>query len=191
MPRQANVVVRPATPESWDDLERLFGPNGAYSNCWCTFWRITRKEFDGAPPAEKRGMMKRLVESGSEPGLLAYRDGEPVAWVALQPREAYPGLDRSRVLKRVDDAPVWAITCFFVHKGHRRTGLMRVLLEAAARHAKEKGARILEGYPTVAGKEGLKGADGYMGLAPAFERAGFVEVARPTARRRVMRRALR
>lgn len=190
MPRRASFEVLPVTPERWLDLERLFGPNGAYSNCWCTYWMLTRKEFDAGPPSRKKGILHGLVEEGREPGLLAYRDGEPVAWVAVQPREAYAALERSPLLKRVDDEPVWSVTCFFVRKEHRRTGLMAPMLDAAARHAKARGARILEGYPMLPAKEGLKGASGYVGLVPAFERAGFREVARPSAGRRVMRRAL-
>lgn len=190
MPPRAQVEVHPLTPERWPDLEALFGPSGAYSNCWCTFWRLTRKEFDASAPAAKKALLRGVVDAGREPGLLAYLDGAPVAWVAVQPREAYPSLERSPTLKRVDDAPVWSITCFFVAKAHRRTGLMRLLVEAAAAHARSRGATSLEAYPTVPGRDAGKGASGYMGLLPAFERAGFREVARPSPTRRVVRRAL-
>lgn len=189
VPRRADVAFHAVTPERWPDLERLFGPNGAYSNCWCTYWMLPRKRFDEGPPSRKKALLRGLVDEGREPGVLAYRDREPVGWVAVQPREAYASLERSPTLKRVDDEPVWSVTCFFVRKDHRRTGLMVPLLETAARHAKARGARILEGYPVLP-KEGLKPPSAYMGLVPAFERAGFREVARPSAARRVMRKTL-
>lgn len=191
VPRAARLEIQPLTPERWTDLEQLFGPSGAYSNCWCTYWRLRRDEFDAAGGARKKAILRGVVDGGDVPGLLAYRDGAPVGWVAVQPREAYPTLDRSPRLKRVDDAPVWSITCFFVAKAHRRTGVMRALLDGAVAHARASGATTLEGYPTVAGGETGKGATGYQGLVPAFERAGFREVARPSARQRIMRRALR
>lgn len=187
-PAPAPLVTRPLTPERWPDLEQLFGKNGAYSNCWCTYWRIKRSEFDGWSPERKRALLKGATEAGDVPGLLAYRGGAPVGWVAVQPRTAFAALERSPTLKRIDDAPVWSITCFFIHKEHRGTGVMRALLDAAVAHARASGASIVEGYPTIARKP-LRGADGYMGLVPAFERAGFREVARPSATRRVMRRA--
>ena len=50
-------------------------------------------------------------------------DGEPVGWIAVEPRSAYPKLAHSRILKPVDDADVWSVTCFFVVKQARRQGL--------------------------------------------------------------------
>ena len=139
-------------------------------------------------PGERRKDLRRVVEDGDVPGLLAYRAGAPVGWVAVQPRAAYAALARSRNLKPADDAPVWSVTCFFVPKAHRRTGLQTALLKEAVAHARKAGAPAIEGYPIVA--DALRGCDGYMGLVPAFERAGFREVARPTRRIRVMRRDL-
>lgn len=192
VPRARELSIHPLTPARWPDLEALFGPSGAYSNCWCMFWRLTRAQFDEQPGAQKKAALRRIVDAGQPPGLIAYRDGAPVAWVAVQPRSAYPGLDRSPKLKPIDDAPVWSITCFFVKKDERRTGLMAALIGAAAAHAKAHGAPALEAYPTTAPAHGgrLDGSDGYMGLVPAFERAGFREVARPGPKRRIMRRAL-
>lgn len=191
MPRRARTEVHPAAPERWADLERLFGRSGAYSNCWCSYWKIRRDEFDAWPGPRKRSLLKEAVDRGEAPGLLAYRGGEPVGWVAVQPREAYPALERSPRLRRVDGAPVWSITCFFVAKAHRRAGVMRALLDAAVAHARAAGATLVEAYPTVAPRGPLSGAAGYQGLLPAFERAGFREVARPSPRQRIVRRSLR
>lgn len=130
------------------------------------------------------------MRSGAEPGLLAYRGGKPVAWCAVAPRSEYAALGTSRKLRPVDDAAgVWSITCYFVAKEHRRSGLMRALLDAAAHHARRNGARIIEGYPIIA--ESLSGCAGYTGLVPAYKKAGFRIVARPSRTMRVMRKALR
>lgn len=106
--------VAPVTPERWEDLERLFGPRGAYSGCWCTYFRLTRDEFDAAGPSQRRKVLRAAVEEGPPPGLLAYVEGEPVAWVAIAPREETPSLDRSRVSRSPDGRPAWAITCYFI-----------------------------------------------------------------------------
>jgi GNAT superfamily N-acetyltransferase len=182
--------IYPVTPERWRDLERLFGPKGAYSNCWCMFWRLRRKDFSALAPTERKAALRSWVRSGAEPGLIAYRQGKAVAWCALAPRSEYAALAASRKLKPVGDITgVWSITCYFVAKEHRRTGLMSALLDAAARHARRKGARLLEGYPVTA--ESLQGCAGYTGLVPAYRKAGFRIVARPSRSTRVMQKALR
>jgi GNAT superfamily N-acetyltransferase len=136
------------------------------------------------------GWMQETFDFDLEASRVAYRDGEPVGWIAVQPREAYRALDRSPLTKgRRDEAGAWSVTCFFVHPDHRQTGLMTTLLKAAVAHARKHGAAALEGYPYEPDK--IDGASGYMGLRSVFETAGFREVARPAARRSIMRRAFR
>ena len=184
-----NLSFHPATPARWDDLERLFGPHGAYSGCWCMFWRLRRAEFSRTSAEQHRAGLRTLVDSGTPPGLLAYRGDEPIAWVSLGPREDFPPLERSRTLTRVDQQPVWSIVCLFVAKPYRRQGLMAHLLRGAVAYAASQGAQIVEGYPVdpPEGQRVADGSEGYMGLASAFRRAGFVEVARPSEHRTIMR----
>jgi hypothetical protein len=66
---------------------------------------------------------------------------------------------------------------------------MGALLAAAARHARRKGARILEGYPIEANS--ISGCAGYTGIVPVYEKAGFRHVAAPSRSMRVMRKTLR
>ncbi|HBY60798.1 MAG TPA: GNAT family N-acetyltransferase [Solibacterales bacterium] len=177
------------TPDRWPDFERLFGPKGACGGCWCMYWRRPRAEFERDKGEGNRAAMKAAVDSGEVPGILAYRNGEPVAWCALGPRERYPALQRSRLLKPLDDRPVWSVVCFFIRKDHRRRGLSTQLLRAAADFAAARGARLLEGYPQVPVKK-MADVFAWNGFLHAFERAGFVECARPSERRRIVRLAV-
>jgi len=182
--------IHPATARRWPDLEQLFGPNGAYSNCWCMWWRLRHRDFRALAPAERKAELRSWVRSGAEPGLIAYRKGIPVGWCAVAPRSQYAGLAASRNLKPVDSAPgVWSVTCYFVARDQRRTGLMTALLGASGKHAKLHGGLILEGYPVAA--ERLAGCAGYTGVVPAYERAGFRVVARPSRALCIMRKPLR
>lgn len=179
--------VRPVTAERWADLERLFGPRGAYSGCWCTWWRLSRSEFSRYSAAERKQVLQGIVAAGQVPGILAYLDERPVAWCSIGPRESYPGLERSRILARVDDRPVWSIVCFFVAREYRRRGLLVPLIQAAVEYAAQQGARIVEAYPVDPRGQAVEAVRSFTGLAPAFERAGFVEVARRSDRRPIMR----
>ncbi|HXH82541.1 MAG TPA: GNAT family N-acetyltransferase [Candidatus Tectomicrobia bacterium] len=179
--------VRPLTPDRWQDLETLFGPRGASDGCWCMWWRQTRAEFEEKKGEENKRAFRGIVASGQIPGLLAYVDGRPAGWCAVQPRDAYARLDRSRTLKRVDEQPVWSVVCFFVAKAYRRRGLTTALLEAAVRYAVAHGARIVEGYPVDPGEGGTPDPWAYTGLVSAFRNAGFVEVARHSPGRPIMR----
>ena len=131
--------------------------------------------------------MRALVTKGPPPGLLAYAGGEAVGWCALAPREDYPRLSRSKILAPVDDAPVWSVTCFFVRRDWRRRGVTVTLLKEAARWVRTRGGRLLEGYPTDTDKE-QPAAFVSHGLLGAFRKAGFLEVARRSKSRPIVRK---
>ena len=184
-----SLTVHPLTPDRWADFERLFGPSGASGGCWCMWFRLRRKESDRNSGKQNKQAMRELVDSGVPPGLLCDIDGEPAGWVSLGPREDFTHLEHSRTLRRVDDRPVWSIVCFVIGQQFRRQGLMTRLLDAATDYARQHGATTVEAYPVEAGAW-LGGYDGYTGIASAFRRAGFVEVARASERQLIMRREL-
>ena len=181
------VTFRAATPSRWPDVERLFGKRGACGGCWCMFWRLTRSDYERGKGAGNRRALKRLLDQGGSPGVLAYVGPEPVGWCAVAPRHDYPALARSRILAPVDDHQVWSITCFFVAKSFRRKGLSVQLLGAAADLVKKRGGRILEGYPVEPKAGGMPDPFVWTGTAAAFARAGFTEVARRSPTRPIMR----
>jgi GNAT superfamily N-acetyltransferase len=185
----AKVVVRPLTPARWADLESLFGDRGACGGCWCMYWRLARAEFDRQKGAGNRRALRRRVESGRAPGLLAYVEGKPAGWCAVAPREEYPRLGSSRILKPVDEQAVWSVTCFFIAKEHRGRGVSGALLEAAVEFARKHGGRIVEGYPVDKGE--VPDVFAWTGLASAFRKAGFVEAARTSETRPIMRLAIK
>jgi len=185
------IEIHPATPERWPDLEKLFGPRGAYGGCWCMYWRVARSEFkEGQGKGNKRAL-RRIVDDGETPGVLAYRNGEALGWCSIAPRSDFASLNRSRILKPLDDKPVWSIVCFYVHPDHRGEGLVAALIEGAVEWARSQGAATIEAYPTVPRGRSLPPVSSYMGLPVHFERAGFEESARPSAAKAVMRRTVR
>jgi GNAT superfamily N-acetyltransferase len=189
-PRARGLRFAALTPERWADLEQLFGANGACGGCWCMWWRLGHAEFKQKKGAPNRRAFRRLVESGAVPGILAYAGNDPVGWCAVEPRAAYPRFAVSRNLKPVDDQPVWSVTCFFVARPFRRQGITVQLLEAAKKHARKHGGRILEGYPIEPGGGTVPAAFAWTGFVPAFRSAGFVELLRRSPRQPIVRCAL-
>ena len=151
------------------------------------WWKLKRSDFLRQRGEGNRRALKSIVNSGVVPGILAYAEGEPVGWCAVAPREAYPTLERSRVLKRVDNEQVWSVVCFFVAKHFRGKGATLKLLEAALKYVREHGGKIVEGYPVEPKKGRIPNASAYTGLASTFRKAGFVEVARRSENRPIMR----
>ncbi len=187
----ARLVARPVTPDRWDDLVRLFGERGACGGCWCMLYKQTRSQFERNKGGGNRRALKRFIDKGGVPGLLGYVGREPVAWCAIEPREAFPALARSRILQPVDDRPVWSVMCFFVAKNWRRRGIATALLDAAAEHARRRGARIVEGYPVAPKRDPMPDVFACTGIDSAFSRVGFREVARRSPTRPIMRRFVR
>jgi len=192
--KHRRLSIRPLAPETWDDFERLFGPRGACGGCWCMTPRLTRSEYERGKGEGNRRALSKLVRAGTVPGVLAYLDegdGEPVAWCAIEPREAFSSLARSRILKPLDDRPVWSIVCLFVRKDLRGRGLSSRLIEGAVRHARASGARIVEAYPVEPKQNPMPAVFAYTGIASAYLKAGFREVARRSETRPILRRHLR
>jgi GNAT superfamily N-acetyltransferase len=179
--RYGDLSFKPVTSERWSDLEELFGEHGAYSGCWCMWWRITRSEFDRNHGEGNRRALKRIVDSGTVPGILAYLQEKPIGWCSVAPREQFPVLDRSRMLKRVDDRPVWSIICFFVPRPYRRQGLSSLLIRGALEYAKGQGATIVEAYPVDKESPKNTSVEAFTGFAKTFRALGFREVIRRSA----------
>jgi GNAT superfamily N-acetyltransferase len=151
------------------------------------WWRLKRSRFELQKGEGNRRAMKAIVNSGEVPGILAYDRGRPVGWCSVAPRERFPVLDRSWILKRVDETPVWSVVCFFVEKESRNRGLSLELLRAAIRYVKKEGGKVLEGYPVEPKKDKVPDAFIWHGTASTFKKAGFSEVARRSETRPIMR----
>lgn len=176
-------TVRPLTPDLWSALEDLFGKNGACNGCWCMYWRIGadyRKRSRNA----NRAAFRNIVKSGPPPGLLAFDGDVAVGWCQLTPRDALPWLEKSWRFRRVDETPVWALSCFYIRIGYRRRGVTAALIRAALREAKRAKAPALEAYPLDAARTPSASGTGY---ASTFARVGFKIVARRTSPRPIMR----
>jgi GNAT superfamily N-acetyltransferase len=183
----SDLKFQPVTAKRWKDLVSLFGERGACGGCWCMWWRLSRSQFNKQKGEGNKKTLKKIVDAGEIPGILAYTEGEPIGWCSVAPRETFSTLERSRILKRVDEKPVWSVVCFFIAKPFRQKGVTVKLLKSAIEYAKKHGAKIVEGYPIEPKKGKMPDVFANTGLASAFRQAGFVEVVRRSETRPIMR----
>jgi GNAT superfamily N-acetyltransferase len=175
--------IEPLTPDWWGALEDLFGERGACNGCWCMYWRIGAA-YRKRPDKANRRDFREVVKSGPPPGLLAFDGDVPVGWCQITPRNSLPWLDRTWRLRRVDDVPVWSITCFYIRIGYRRRGIATALILAAVEAARQAGAPAVEAYPLDGDLSPSATGTGY---ASTFAREGFREIARHSPERPMMR----
>ncbi|OGU37134.1 MAG: hypothetical protein A2068_13665 [Ignavibacteria bacterium GWB2_35_6b] len=183
--------------ETWKDFTTLFGERGACGGCWCMHWRLTSSQFDKLKGEGNKKAMKKLVDKNTTIGIIAYDGKIPIGWCSVAPREDFIRLGNSKVLKPVDDKPVWSIVCFFINKEYRKQGLSSEIIKGAVEFCKKlskaksrsagKKAQIVEGYPVEPYTENMPAAFAWTGFPNAFIKAGFEEVTRRSKTRPIMR----
>jgi len=182
------ITYKPLTPKRWDDLEALFGKNGACGGCWCMWWRRPKGEkWDAVKGAANKRRFRDLVRAGKVRGVLAYDGAEAVGWLQYGPRLDFPALERARTLACDDAERVWSINCLFVQRRYRNQGVSQGMIADAVERMRAEGAPVIEAYPVKPKRgETIPAAFAYTGTLPMFRRAGFKPVgARDISRQRV------
>jgi GNAT superfamily N-acetyltransferase len=181
------ITYKPLSEKTWKDFEILFGERGACGGCWCMAWRLKPSDFEKQKGLGNKKAIHKLVKENEPIGIIGYAGKKPAAWCAVAPREKFVRLENSRVLKKIDEQPVWSITCFFILKEYRRKGLSSEVLKCAIDYCKKKKVKILEGYPSVPYSNNIPAAFAWRGFPSSFEKAGFTEAARRSRTRPIMR----
>jgi len=184
-----DITIFPVTSDQWQDFRTLFGTRGACGGCWCMYWRLSHSVYQEQKGDKNRNAMSEIIHNGTVPGIIGYIDEKPVGWCSVAPRDDFPRLERSRILKKIDDNSVWSIVCLFVDKSFRNRGISVEMLKAAVAYVKDKDGKIVEGYPVEpkTGKDTIPPVFAYTGIASAFIKAGFREVERRSETRPIMR----
>jgi GNAT superfamily N-acetyltransferase len=176
----AKLTFKPVTKATKDDFVALFESKGAPSYCWCMAWRSTSDEVKTAGRERKTYMMKR-IDARVPVGLLGYLEGEPVAWVAIAPKDTFRrglGGPEPEAGERV-----WSLVCMFIRRAHRGEGRGHELIAAAVKQARKRGATVVEAYPVDPDSPSYR----FMGFVSAFHKAGFKPAGDAGTRRHVMR----
>jgi GNAT superfamily N-acetyltransferase len=178
------LECHPLTPDRFRDLETVFGERGVARRCFCMHWRRPDGGFQDGE-VDNRDRYSEVVASGPPPGLVGYVDGEPKGWVQVGPRDDFPTIRRSRLLRPVDELSVWSINCFVVRAGHRSQGIGKGMLAGALHYARSQGAKVAEAYPVDGQRASV--VDYFTGTLGMFSEHGFVEVIRRNDTRPIVR----
>jgi len=170
----------PLTPERFDDFADIINPNRRTPHCWCLSHRLRASDITELGKGNREQAMRRLCEQEHPPGVVTYLDGVPVGWCNIGPRAEMPRLDRSKLIRPVDDVPVWSIVCVVVRVGHRRKGVTARLIDGAVEYAASNGAPAVEAYP-VEPEGRMDTTMAFVGTRSMFTRAGFEVIGRTAA----------
>jgi GNAT superfamily N-acetyltransferase len=193
------ISVVPANQATWDDIEAVVGAARSWDTlCYCQRFKLGVPGWRVTTVDERAQMLREQTDcgypdSGATTGLLAYVGGEPAGWCCVEPRSALPFIPEQRTwCKRRGQDPtddrLWVIACFLTGPPFRYIGVSRTLANAAVEHARDRGARAVEGYAMVT-QPGVEITWGelHVGSRSIFAAAGMSQVAAPTKRRVVMR----
>ncbi|WP_102192770.1 GNAT family N-acetyltransferase [Microbacterium aurantiacum] len=174
------ITTEPATTSRWDDVQHALTGGGDGASCQCIWPVLSNKDWNETTTPQRKEMLRKEIDSGPPPGIIAYVDGEAAGWIRIGPRTRQARIPRTRMIAAAstepfDDETVWAVTCFVVRREHRGGGLNLELLRAAVDLARESGARLIEGYPVVTGGEKQRSNDLFHGTLGTFLEAGFTE----------------
>ncbi|WP_068402727.1 GNAT family N-acetyltransferase [Kribbia dieselivorans] len=167
--------THPVTEDRFDDLATVINPNRRTNHCWCLSHRVSAAEIRDLGGDSREEAMRTLTRRAHPPGVVTYRDGEPVGWCSITPRAETPRLVASTLIRPIDDVPVWSIICVVVRSGHRKQGVVGHLIDGAVEYAFANGAPAIEAYPVdPPGRMDLTMA--FVGTKAMFEHAGFRQV---------------
>lgn len=187
------ITIEPATGDRFDDAEHALTGGGDGRSCQCQWWMMPNVEFQKKSTNELRSLLKRELDAGPPPALIAYVDADAAGWVRVGPRIPQVRIGRTREIAEataqpLDDPSVWSVSCFVVRKEYRGLGLNAALLEAAIDLARRGGARVIEAYPIDTTVAKRSSNELFRGVLSVFLAAGFTESARPKPDRVIVQR---
>ena len=165
--------THPVTPDRFEDFADVVNPNRRATHCWCLSHRLRAQDVEELGQGDREQAARALCARDRPPGVVTYCDGLPVGWCSIGPRGENPKLAASRLIKPLDDLPVWSIICVVVRGGHRRQGVTTRLLEGAVAWAASEGAPAVEAYPVDPAGERMDLTMAFVGTRSMFEKVGF------------------
>ncbi|MGX7677905.1 GNAT family N-acetyltransferase [Jatrophihabitans sp. DSM 45814] len=167
----AALVVRPLSPNTWQDFARLVEQhNGVWGGCWCLGFHAEGAEQG----AHRRQAKEDRVRSGTAHAALVYDGDDCVGWCQFGSPGELPRIKRKRVYQAGEVRPPdWRITCFFVGNEYRNRGVASVALQGALQQIASLGGGLVESFPEDVTGRRTSGGFLHNATTSIFEREGF------------------
>lgn len=183
------VEIRDLTADMVDDYQHFFDDVGfadhpVWQGCYCGETNLAPQPRLGVHAT--REAMSELVRQRDVTALLAFAEGEPVAWCNYGETTRLAGVMAKLGLESADHDRVGSIACFVIASQYRRHGLARRLLEVACERLRERGCAQVEAYPP---KDSDSDYPNYRGPLAMYLGAGF-ELFREAGRTMIVRKSL-
>ncbi len=187
-------TIRPLDADSWPAYAALLDKhNGAGFGCYCTWFHPRRKdrgidtEVEGGRPYKEwlvcRGEAHAAVVFGGDVALAWAQYGTPAELPGIHHRKDYDATQQT-------PPPDYRITCIFVDRNHRRSGLAGVALRGALELIARSGGGVVEGYPQDTGGKKISASFLYNTTRTTYEKEGFAYDHKKGKNHCVMRRVV-
>lgn len=184
-----NHVIKPLTMETWDAFAALVEKhNGVWGGCWCSWFHADTPEN----PKQNLGgpeFKRRMVEQGIAHAALVFDGEDAIGWAEYGTPIELPRIYHRKAYEAVtENLPTYRITCLFIDRDHRRSGVAAEALNGALALIAVAGGGVVEGYPhDLAEGEKMSSSFLFNGTRTLFEAAGF-EYQRPLGKRKTLMR---
>jgi GNAT superfamily N-acetyltransferase len=188
----AGVHVQALDADTWPDFAGLVERhNGVFGGCWC-MGSHEEGVGRGRTPAQNRADKEHRVRDGRAHAALVYDGPACVGWCQFGPTDELPRIKHRRAyLEGLDALPDWRITCFFVDRAHRRSGVASAALAGALEEIARCGGGTVESYPEDTERRSTAAAFLHNGTVAMFERHGFERTRRIGKHRWVVAKVVR
>jgi GNAT superfamily N-acetyltransferase len=163
-------VTKPLTSATWPDFARVVEKhNGVWGGCWCMAFHA-----EGARSVKNRSLKEQRVREGRAHAALVYAGSDCVGWCQFGPTDELPRIKLQRsYAEKLQRLPDWRITCFFVDRDHRHTGVASAALRGALREIARLGGGRVESYPEDVKGRSITWSFLHNASVAMFEKQGF------------------
>ena len=189
----SQYTVKPLSPDTWADFAALAERhNGVWGGCWCTWFHgpglrmcegpngrhqaLSHRSCAGKGQTVEgnRALKERLVREGRAHAALVFDGDVAVAWCEYGRPDELPNIyHRKEYEAGLLRLPEYRLTCFFVDRNYRRTGVAAVALRGALDLIAQAGGGVVEAYPHETPDKKVSASFLYSVTRSMFEQAGF------------------
>jgi GNAT superfamily N-acetyltransferase len=175
----ARFNVKPLDGSTWADFAALVERhNGVWGGCWCMAFHA--EGFGrNRTAAQNRATKECRVREGNAHAALVYDGAACVGWCQFGSPDELPRIKHQRAYREgLTALPDWRITCFFVDKAFRGTGVAAAALKGALQAIAQLGGGTVESYPEDAEGRTVSASFLHNATVSLFEHHGFKRIRR-------------